>query len=73
MPKGRQTIKKVLKKCVTCKRWQGAAYSKPKTAALPEFIAKEAAPFSRVGIDFAGPLFVKDLKSKDMPIFMLRH
>ena len=58
--------KKVLKKCVICKRWQGSAYRSPKTAALPEFREKEAAPFSRVGIDFAGPLFVKDLKSKDM-------
>ena len=33
---------------------------------MPEFRAKQAAPFSKVGIDFAGPLFVKDLKSKDM-------
>ena len=33
---------------------------------MPEFRAKEAAPFSKVGIDLAGPLFVKDLKSKDM-------
>ena len=66
MPKGRQTVKKVLQKCVICKRWQGSAYNNPKTAALPEFRAKGAAPFSKVRIDFAGPLFVKDLKSKDM-------
>ena len=66
VPKGRQTIKKLLKKCVTCKRWQGSAYNNPKTAALPEFRAKEAALFSKVGIDFAGPLCVKDFKSKDM-------
>ena len=66
LPKGRQTIKKVLRKCVTCKQRQGSAYNNTKTAALPEFRAKEAPPFSKVGIDFAGPLFVKDLKSKDM-------
>ena len=51
---------------IAIKRWQSSAYNNPKTAALPEFRAKEAAPFSKVGIDFAGPLFVKDLKSKDM-------
>jgi hypothetical protein len=66
VPKGRQTIKRVLKICVTCKRWQGAAYSSPKTAAMPEFRAREAPPFSKVGIDFAGPLYVKDPKSRDM-------
>ena len=51
---------------IAIKRWQSSAYNNPKTAALPEFRAKEASPFSKVGIDFAGPLFVKDLKSKDM-------
>jgi hypothetical protein len=66
VPKGRQTIMKVLKTCVTCKRWQGAAYSSPKTAAMPELRAREAPPFSKVGIDFAGPLYVKDPKSRDM-------
>ena len=49
---------------VICKQWQGSAYRSQKTAALPKFRAKEAVPFSRVGIDFAVPLFVKDLKSK---------
>ena len=66
VPKGRQTIKRVLKICVTCKRWQGAAYSSPKTAAMPEFRAREAPSFSMVGIDSAGPLYVKDPKSRDM-------
>ena len=29
------------------------------TAALPEFRVREAPSFSRVGVDFAGPLYVK--------------
>jgi hypothetical protein len=33
---------------------------------MPEFRAREAPPFSKVGIDFAGPLYVKDPKSRDM-------
>ena len=28
-------------------------------AALPEFRVRESFPFSKVGVDFAGPLFVK--------------
>ena len=38
---------------------QGKLFSKPRTAALPDFRVKEAPPFAKVGIDFAGPLFVK--------------
>ena len=57
---------KILKHCVTCKRWQGAPYGNPKTADMPNFRATEAIPFSQSGIDFAGPLSVKDPKSRDM-------
>lgn len=59
VPKGQQAVKKVLNKCVTCKRQQGKPYGSPPEAALPDFRVKEALPFSKVGVDFAGPLFVK--------------
>ena len=61
MTKGRQVVKKILKECVTCKRVQGKPFRAPPTptAALPNYRVKEARPFSKVGIDFAGPLFVK--------------
>ena len=57
--KGRQVVKKILKECVTCKREQGKPFRAPPTAALPNYRVMEARPFSKVGIDFAGPLFVK--------------
>lgn len=59
VPKGRQCMKKVLSRCVICKRLEGKAYGAPRSAALPEFRVKEAPPFSKVGVDFAGPLHVK--------------
>ena len=34
-------------------------------ASLPEFRVRESFPFSKVGVDFAGPLYVKD-KTKEM-------
>ena len=52
-------VKRILGRCVTCKRLEGKAYSVAQTADLPGFRVREAAPFSNVGIDFAGPLFVK--------------
>ena len=65
VPRGRQVVKKILGECVTCRKLTGKPYSAPPTAALPDFRVKEAPPFSRVGVDFAGPLYVKQ-KSGEM-------
>ena len=59
VPKGRQCVKKVLNKCVNCKKLEGKAYSAPCSAAPPKFRVTEAPPFSKVGVDFAGPFYVK--------------
>ena len=58
--KGRQAVKQILGECVTCRKLIGKPYSTPPTAALPDFRVQEAPPFSRVGVDFAGPLYVKE-------------
>ena len=47
-------VKRILGRCVTLKRLEGKAYSVAQTADLPGFRVREAAPFSNVGIDFAG-------------------
>ena len=59
VPKGRQVVKKILSQCVTCKKWEGTAFIQPATASLPEFRVNLAPPFSRVGVDFSGPMYVK--------------
>lgn len=59
IPKGRQLVKKILNKCVVCRRWEGKACSAPAPASLPAFRVRQAEPFSRTGVDFAGPLLVK--------------
>ena len=57
--KGGQTVKKLLFRCVTCQK----ASKKPMQqimAPLPDFRCQESPPFTHTGIDFAGPLFIKD-------------
>ena len=54
----RQMVKRIVGKCVTCKRLEGKSYGGASQPDLPEFRVRQAAPFSQVGIDFAGPLFV---------------
>ena len=58
--KGRQLARQLLHKCVLCKRIQGLSYGVPSQSPLPEFRVKETHAFSSVGIDFAGPLFVRE-------------
>ena len=43
-----------------CRRHQGKAYQPPPAPPLPPFRVKESQPFSNTGVDFAGPLYVKD-------------
>ncbi|GFW49835.1 integrase catalytic domain-containing protein [Trichonephila clavipes] len=61
--KARQTIKSLLKKCLTCKRFNSNPGSQV-TAPLPDVRVMESPPFSVVGLDFAGPLFVEDNDAK---------
>ena len=66
IPKGSQTVKKELFECNVCRRFQGRSYPVPESPDLPEFRVRDVHAFSCVGVDFAGPLFVKS-KVKDDP------
>ena len=60
IPKGRQKIKAVINKCTVCKTLEGRPYEARKEADLPGFRVRETVAFSKTGVEFAGPLFVKD-------------
>ena len=57
--RGRQQIRQAVSKCVICKHFEGMHYSVPSTAPLPEFRLEENFAFTNVGVDFAGPLFIR--------------
>ena len=63
--KGRQTVKKVIRSCVTCNKLEGASYSASVPPDLPDFRTSDDPPFCHTGIDFAGPLFVKSKCGSD--------
>ena len=52
-------MKRVISKCTVCKKLEGKVFSAPPGTYLPSFRVKEATPFSTVGVDFAGPLFIR--------------
>jgi len=58
IPKIRQVVRSLLRKCVTCKKVSGKPYSAPEAPPLPKSRTLCAAPFSVTGVDFIGALFV---------------
>ena len=57
---GKKTVKKYLGDCVTCRRSQGTTMTSPPTSDLPNFRIDCRYAFQVIGLDNAGPLFLKD-------------
>ena len=69
IPKGRQEVKRLLSKCVKCRKITGKPCSAPPPPPLPQFRVSDDLAFSQVGVDFAGPLYVRDIyiSNPEMP------
>ncbi|XP_068712888.1 uncharacterized protein [Montipora foliosa] len=63
-PSRREAVKQFIRKCVICHRYEGLSYKSNPTVDLPSERVSEDPPFTHVGLDFAGPLFVTDGNSK---------
>lgn len=55
----RSTVRKVLNKCVICRKVMGRAYQTPDAPPLPKFRLDESKPYTATAIDFTGHLLVK--------------
>ncbi|XP_068691044.1 uncharacterized protein [Montipora foliosa] len=55
IPRLRRLVKRTVKKCYGCKRFQAVALAKPPPGLLPQERTKAAGVFELVGVDFAGP------------------
>ena len=69
--KGRKTVKNVLRKCVTCKRFQAKTLIPPGSPDLPDFRVNSTYCFQYTGLDYAGPLFVKDISNTSKVYILL--
>ena len=59
--KGRQEVRKVISRCTTCKRIEGKCYRAPLPPPLPQFRVSEEFAYTQLGVDFAGPVYVKNV------------
>ena len=59
LPHGRATVGAVIRKCTICRRHEGGPYKMPVMAPLPKSRVTSAVPFSRTGLDYLGPMYIK--------------
>ena len=57
--KGRRSVKRVVKNCVVCLKCKGTPYNVTSTPDLPTERVSDDPPFIHLGVDFAGPLYIK--------------
>jgi hypothetical protein len=57
-------VKKIISKCVVCQKIEGKGYGIPYPPPLPPFRLTDEFAFSRIGLDYAGPVYVKDIYTR---------
>ena len=70
IPKGRQLVKKVIDKCVTCRKVEGPPFCSIATLPLPETRVTGSHPFKVTDIDYAGPLYNRSTKKETSKVYI---
>ena len=60
IPSGRQRVRSILRKCVTCRKTVGKPYTIPDPPPLLKCRVNKAQPFEVTGVDFTGALYVRN-------------
>ncbi|XP_066924368.1 uncharacterized protein [Clytia hemisphaerica] len=60
IPKGRQLVKKLINSCLVCRLFEGKRCIYPDQPKLPSERVDQSYAFENIGIDYAGPVFVRN-------------
>ena len=63
--RGREAVKKFTRGCVICHKHEGTPYGPLPPADLPSNRVSEDPPFTHIGLDFAGPLYIETKNTED--------
>ncbi len=70
--KGYSTVKRVLNKCMVCRRYNNGPYPYPKVMPeLPKERVSRALPFKATGADEIGPLFIRENDQSTSKVWLL--
>ena len=64
--RGRETVKRIIRRCVVCRRYETKPCKPTRLADLPENRVSKDPPFSHIGLDFAGPFYVKEPRTSSV-------
>ena len=67
----RQLMKRIIKRCYGCKRFNISHYPKPSQGLIPTDRTKQDLPFSVIGTDYAGPFICKTKGKRDIKVYLL--
>ena len=67
----RQLVKRIIKKCYGCKRFNITHYPKPSQGLIPTDRTKQDLPFSVIWTDYAGPFICKTKGKGDIKDYLL--
>jgi hypothetical protein len=63
--RGREGAKRIIKDCVVCRKAEGLPYYYGQDPDLSSCRISDDPPFTNMGLDFAGPLYVQDKNELD--------
>lgn len=67
--KGRSFVKKILRPCTICKRYNARPFHYPEHSDLPSFRFEGSNPFRTTGVDYLGPLFCSPVFGEDDSLY----
>ena len=64
IPKGRAQVTSVLRRCITCRKYQGGPFKMPPMSPWPKNKVTKSSPFQNTGLDYFGPLYRNKMVTK---------
>ena len=73
IPRLRKLVKRVIKQCYGCKRFQITAFANPPQGNLPRDRTEGNSPFQVVGVDYAGPIKYRTSKNREGKAYIVLY
>ncbi|KAL1446606.1 hypothetical protein WDU94_015601 [Cyamophila willieti] len=71
LPSGRTEIKRILRSCDICRKFNSKPYATPEFSAYPNYRLQKNLAFTHSAVDYFGPLQVKEGKSQSRAVWCL--